>query len=478
MWSHNGTQYVGFTCGGVVELAPSGCTSIPRNRPSLPLISNPKASSASGPKISSASPRWVRPLGYVEKFMTKAHNFGIMTTVYALWLDSRAPINIHLVRQAVSILYRKFPHLCLSIGHRNGIPWWKERNSENLDVEQEESEDIDASFEAILQRKYDVEEGPLWFMRFIKDTKSEECNSNHNLQYKYVCLFGFHHNFTDGTSNMKLCKVFMSILNDLILGCEIDMSQEGYFSDQLSDQIADVKADYWYLFTTFMRRFYKGILSYGAYVSNFTTLYPLSSQNEASTKALHYVMDEVATKNLLKRCKMERVTLNSAFTAAANLGLYKMIQEYNKDLNETTFNSLQAVNLRRYWPKEKQANSLGCHVSFTDVNFKTDSSDMDNFWEYTRKVHVNLKNGLEQPRALLGLPIGDRLNLIVQGNSWLSWLRLSSTNDNHYCVTNMGNLSQSFPGTGTEVEVSQVTRSVSGHYLPSLCQHTDRKSVV
>ncbi len=178
---------------------------------------------------------------------------------------------------------------------------------------------------------------------------------------------------------MKLCKVFMSIINDLILGCEVDMSLEGYFAEPVHDQIADSKADYWYLFDMFIRRFYKGILSYGAYVNNFTTLYPLSAHNEASTKAIHYEMDEVSTINLLKRCKMEGVTLNSAFTAAANLGLYSMIQEYDSDLNETTFNSLQAVNLRRYWPKEKQTDSLGCHISMTDVKFKTDSSDMENF---------------------------------------------------------------------------------------------------
>ena len=246
----------------------------------------------------------------------------------------------------------------------------------------------------------------LYFFRFLKDTESEEYDSNHNLKYNYVCLFGFHHNFTDGTSNMKLCKVFMSILNDLIIGCEVDMSQEGYFADPLHDQIADSRADYWYLFKLCMRRFYQGILNYGAYVKNFTISYPLSAHNEASTKALHYEIDEVSTKNLLKRCKMECVTLNSAFTAAANLGLYSIIQEYDSDFNETTFNSLQAVNMRRFWPKEKQANSLGCHISMTDVKFKTDSSDMDNFWEYTRKVHSNLKNGFEeQPRALLVLPI-------------------------------------------------------------------------
>ena len=79
-------------------------------------------------------------------------------------------------------------------------------------------------------------------------------------------LFGFHHNFTKGTSNMKLCKVFMSIINDLILGCEVDMLLGGFFAEPVHDQIADSKADYSYLFHMFIRRFYKGILSYGAYI--------------------------------------------------------------------------------------------------------------------------------------------------------------------------------------------------------------------
>ncbi|CAL4141468.1 unnamed protein product [Meganyctiphanes norvegica] len=452
---------------GMVEpAAPSACTSIPGNRPSPPMVSCPKGNS---PTV----PRWIRPLGYCETFMTNAHKFGIMTTVYALYLDSRTPIHIDLVRQAVHILYKKFPHLRLSIGHRNGTRWWKERNSDTLDVEEEKTKDITATFEAILKRKYNVEEGPLWFMRFMKDTESEEFDTNHNLKYNYVCLFGFHHNFTDGTTNMKSCKVFMSILNDLILGRDINMAQEGYFALPLHDQMADSRASYWYLFGVFIRRFYRGILSYGAYVSNFTTSYPLSAQNEASTKAIYYEIDEVATQNLLKRCKMERVTLNSAFTAAANLGLYRIIQEYDSSLKETHFSSLQALNMRRYWPKEKQQNSFGCHISMLDVHFKTASTDIDDFWEYTRKVHSSVKSGLDEtPRALLGLPIGERINLIVQGNSWLSWLRLPSTNDSHYCVTNMGNLSQTFPGTGTEVEVSRVVRSVSGHLMPSLCQHT------
>ena len=60
---------------------------------------------------------------------------------------------------------------------------WKERNSDTLDVEEENIKDISASFEAILKRKYDVEEGPLWFMRFISE--SEE----YNLKYNFLLIW-------------------------------------------------------------------------------------------------------------------------------------------------------------------------------------------------------------------------------------------------------------------------------------------------
>lgn len=49
---------------------------------------------------------WVRPLGYAEKFMTAAHGYGCMTTVYSLWLDSRTPLSLDLIKYASTIMYR------------------------------------------------------------------------------------------------------------------------------------------------------------------------------------------------------------------------------------------------------------------------------------------------------------------------------------------------------------------------------------
>lgn len=50
--------------------------------------------------------RWLRPLGYAERFMTMSHDYGCMTTVYALWLESRVPLDFEMVKHASALMYR------------------------------------------------------------------------------------------------------------------------------------------------------------------------------------------------------------------------------------------------------------------------------------------------------------------------------------------------------------------------------------
>lgn len=42
---------------------------------------------------------WVRKLGYAEKFMTGAMDFGVMSTVYNLWFDSKQKVNLETIEK-------------------------------------------------------------------------------------------------------------------------------------------------------------------------------------------------------------------------------------------------------------------------------------------------------------------------------------------------------------------------------------------
>ncbi|XP_066949560.1 LOW QUALITY PROTEIN: uncharacterized protein [Macrobrachium rosenbergii] len=421
--------------------------------------------------------RWVRPLGYAERFMSKAHEYGCMSTIYAVWLNSKRPVPFTYIKQAASIMYRKMPHLRLALGHHRGDRWWREMETEKVDVEELITSSINATVEDLLKRRYRMEEGPLWFTRFItldpEEGKDPASSSSQQAKHRYVCVFGFHHNVTDGTTNMKFCRVFLEVLNCMLEGRDVDMKQEGYFAEPLHDRLADSVSSRWHMFLIFVRRFYKGMLCYGAFVRNFTRHYRMTRRRSAATHVLHHELDETTTEKLLRRCREERVTLNSAFITAANLALYNMIVAKDPSIKSSPVNSLQAINMRRYWPKDKQPDTFGCHISMLDVSFVVKREHFQCFWDCARLVHATILHQLNKARhPLIVQPMSERLKLVIVANSFLNHFRLPSTNDNHYCVTNMGDLSAVFPGTGPVVEASKVMRSVSCHFMSTLCQHT------
>nr|XP_045615326.1 uncharacterized protein LOC123768665 [Procambarus clarkii]XP_045615409.1 uncharacterized protein LOC123768665 [Procambarus clarkii] len=464
------------SCSPTTHVLPRPCLPLPPPSSEAPLADaapgHPPPPGAAPHTTTARETHWIRPLGYCEKLMTSAHVYGIMNTCYALWLDVRKPLDFDLVKRATKIMYRKMPHVQLGVGRHLGALWWRKMASPALDVDELTTDDVMAAFEELLRHRYSLE-GPLWFLRLVTPEGKSVLDETAGHSHKYVCIFGFHHSVSDGTTNMQFCKVFVQVLDDLLQGRDVDMCSEGRFAEPFHDILADAATSHLSLLSLFLSRFYKGILSYGAYVRNFTRLFPMPTHKVAETHILHYELEETTSKKLYLRCKMEGVTLNSAFTAAANLALYLLMSARGHSLKATQINCVQVVNMRRYWPKPLQPNTFGCNISILDLDFQTEEKNLEEFWEYSRLVHSNISHHLTvTQRALTVQPISERLKLVIGSNFWLSRLGLPSTNNHHYCLTNMGNLRTAFPGTGDEVQVSKVLRSVSCHFMPTLCQHT------
>ena len=351
-----------------------------------------------------------------------------------------------------------------------------------VDVAEIETDDLLNTFEVLLKSKYDLENGPLWFVRFIKLNINDSFMAtkvNPDSKCRFICIFGFHHNFSDGTTNMKFCDVFLKTLNNVVLGKEVDMKVEAKLVEPHQDRIADklrvtefIRSNCILLYV-FCSRFYKGIISYGHFIKNYARHYPQPEGRDASTRIIPNELDEATTTALLQKCRTEKASLNSAFTAAANVALYKMVLKHNPTLDSTQFGGIHTINMRRYWTKEQAENSCGCHISTVDVQLPIQREDLTNFWSYARQVQKTMDKELNvDKRCIKLLPIAERLRIILYINSFLQYVSMPSTNDNHFLVTNMGNLSKLFPGTGEVVEVTKVMRSIACHYMPNLCQHT------
>ncbi|KAF2360731.1 Condensation domain [Trinorchestia longiramus] len=423
---------------------------------------------------------WVRKMGYGERFMTGSTDFGCMSTVYNLWFESKADVQLDTIRRTCYLVARKLPHLRLCVGYRDEELWFKEMDELKVDVDEIFTKDIMHTFEILLKKKFNLEKGPLWFTRFIKIDNNDSTDTpvkNFDAECRFVCLFGFHHNFSDGTTNMKFCNVFLKVLNDVLLGKPIDMKVEAQLSEPFHDRMADKLKKYWstymWIVTYICKRFYKGVIKYGHLTSNYTDHFQQPINYEAATHIIPGELDEDTTSRLLARCKAEKTTLNSAFTAAANIALYKLILEQNPNLDSTCFGGIQTVNMRRYWTKEQAKDSCGCHISTLDVNIPTDKKDIDDFWGYSRRIKDIMHDELNvSKRGIKLMLVSARLRLILQINALMDYLGCASMNDNHYCVTNMGDLSKQFSGTGEVVETIRLLRSVTCHYMPNLCQHT------
>jgi len=427
--------------------------------------------------------RWVRRLGYGEKFMTGAADFGVMSTIYNLWFEAEKPIELDHIKRASYIVAQKLPHLKLCVNKKNGALWYREMEQLNLDVEEKITDDIMNTFETFLRKKFDIERGPMWFVRFIKITETNDSSHtavlNPNFKHRFVCLFGFHHNFTDGTSNAKFCDVFLKVLNDIMLDRTPDMSVEAKLSEPHHDRLSDqMKAAHpirnnLYLMYYFCKRLYKGVVTFGHQVRNYTKHYEQQPGTHSATLLIPSELDEETTSKLLQRCRQEKATLNSAFTAAANLALYRMILEKDPSVNHTDFSGIQTVNARRYWTEEQRKDSCGCHITTLDLRVPTRVGDLQDIWGYARKIQEMMMYELDvSKRGVRLISLGEKLRIVLYMNSFLEWAGFRSANDNHFCITNMGNLNKFFSGKGEVVEVTKVLRSVSGHYMNNLCQHT------
>ena len=182
---------------------------------------------------------------------------------------------------------------------------------------------------------------------------------------------------------------------------------------------------------------------------NFTRYYPQPSKTPAATGNVDLDLDFETTHRLLLKCRREKVTANSAFSAATTIALYKLALQVDSKMNSTKYRQSQIVNMRRYWPEEQVDNSCGCHISSMEVGICVAERNRKNFWPIARKVHEKLETKLiESKIALLILPHSGKMSRIFIANSALDFCKLPSGNDSHFSITNMGNIDKSFTGEG------------------------------
>lgn len=323
------------------------------------------------------------------------------------------------------------------------------------------TEDVIDVYNKLLETKYNFWTGPLWKAKMVvpKDNEPDENN-----RFSSVLIFSVQHAITDGTTNMKLCREVVQILNGLSAGIKVE-PQLVPLAPTIDDTLSGVPSIS-YLAKYFCKKFTATMIKNFYHKSSFHGSLPVPETTSSETKVLCDELTESETDALIKMCKAAKITVHSCIVAATNFALLKIAQsKVSNPLGCCTINVTHCVNMRRYFSEEYN-DSSGCHISFLEDKSKVSLHESRDFWNQAKKVHASIKESLEIGKDQLKVvPILQLASMIFPTNGYRTRKGQKNKTDCHYVTTNMGNLKTMLPGPkeDDEIEIVNIKRSVSSH---------------
>ncbi|XP_037789521.1 uncharacterized protein LOC119584984 [Penaeus monodon] len=395
--------------------------------------------------------------------------FNCFNLCYQLTLATREPVTEECLTRALTHLFRKVPPLRMCYGRRDGDTWLREMAKEIVDFEVVPDTTMRDMHDKLQHRHYDTWTGPLWCARLWPRPRSslpdEEMGFDKSrFPHAYTLFFGFHHGITDGNTNMRICGFFVQLLNDVLAGKSVkDEEQLGILvSDErtkalLEERIANMEAE-----PEVKQR------SLDDYNARHTTHSMIKStfkgvaDKVGRSLLLARDVDVATTSQFVKRCRTENVTVNSAFTALANVALVDLLVDGG--LRQDTYNIRgdHILNARRYWEGDA-SHYLGCHIlPQLAVIVPTPREIGGKFWDYARLVHADMKQKIEAGTALQDEAVRHFMPEKTVMETIFSC---------EFGVTNMGDVTKLVTEGGEHVQAVHVLRSVNLDGIPSTCSN-------
>ncbi|XP_064083144.1 uncharacterized protein LOC135199201 [Macrobrachium nipponense] len=197
----------------------------------------------------------------------------------------------------------------------------------------------------------------------------------------------------DGTSFSYIIKWMAVILDDLAAGRTVSDEEIVPITNNdevslLLTQIKDSLANDKHLTEAILRTRPKP-----DQVPLFFQAFPRPTEARPCTKSIQRVMGSKFLDQLLQRCKMEKVTINSALMAALNIAIVNLVEEkgFAKDVCEVSCNLY--TDYRRYM-RPTNTFHLGPFRSSMSYISVVDDSCRKLFWDYSRRVNEDVHSAL------------------------------------------------------------------------------------
>ena len=361
--------------------------------------------------------------------------------------------------------FRKMPTLNICVQRRGLSLWYRRMKKTIIDFDLVQGEAMTV-FRRLQSAQYNMRKGPLWKVRMVQLSPHETSPRGVTAKYQTMIVFGIHHCVTDAQTNMKICKEFLNVLNDIKQGRQISCKSYPFIEQNFDNH---THSTFFYQCAYVWKKVFRVLIFDFEKVTTFSGLMSFPRNISQEMKEVHHVFAEDITCKFLKRCRDYKVSVHSAIVTAVNISFLDILRRKSRDpVEEIQIYYVDAFDLRRYYSKERDA--VGCHISMYEHNLFVTSHTRENFWECARLAKVNLHHKLNSKKALKLIPIMKYESLLYFINSAKNRRKKNNVTDSHYVTTNLGDLSKFLGETNPNdpYQLSDLFRTVSGELMGHL----------
>ena len=356
-----------------------------------------------------------RPLGNTEQFLLNIGRKGAAHLTRAVILSSERPTSLQSVEIALSRLAERHPLLRMKVS-TNGTDndWFIPMDKMEVLVEELPDKSwLDVMEQQLSESKINVEEGPLWHVKFLPNINTEDTYVN--LPHQFALIFVFDHAICDGGSMIRLINETLLCLEDEMSGVRNIDTIKSLPLPKPSCDLTDIEHR-----LPLSLKVVKLLISWlpfivGGIVKRLTVKgrseWIMKINNNLippavipATKIIPIIFNQSETTWLMKACKTHNVSPFAAFQAA----LLTILKDKLSLPEEIEFNI--TVDLRSYYAKSEEDDIFQQAVSYaTFLSCKTriPKQHTCDFWTLAKyckhAVHDNLVGRINN--SLQFLPI-------------------------------------------------------------------------
>lgn len=357
-----------------------------------------------------------RPLGQMEFIMMKLHEMDKGVLSVALVLEMKSDVTEAVVRQALGNLARLHPLLRTKVVVDNDVPKFKMMKDAQLDFMSLSSGVWEDVLNSEVDKKFDVETGPLWRAVFLPNAMTAEVAANPGSEGTYtvdnVLVLSFHRSVVDEGFIAELCAQFLRILNH-------EMGDERKLETQQHDQLlpaldvnftqTDVPPEWYKAMAMRIQKITeKQIEKVGEINENQPKAKEITVEKKKveslPQEVVHKKLDQDLTKKFFNKCAQHEVAISAALEVAAVLAFAH--DEKKKD-EVMPMQIEQSVFLKPMLPAIPLEYCGNYSVeNVIDTAVPQSSSFMDSYWNLAMSVTEGLATTMQTAMPIVdaGVP--------------------------------------------------------------------------